>query len=332
MTDEIDGGGFDGDDVDGPQMTPRPLGGYADRVRHLLAIGQHRRAEETVNEWLAADPDQPLALVLLSIVHLVAGRRDAALAAVEAALLHAPDLEVALEQRARTLFALGRFRAAEVAVRRAAEADPADGSTRLMYARLLAATGHARDALVECEAALELDPDDAEAHQVRAALLLRTRPSDWNVSRAAAERAVALDPEDADGHAVLGAVHLVAREVEPAERRFRTALELDPTHGPAQHGLAEALMARRPYYRPFLAYTTLLRRAPQAVRIAVVLGLWALVQTADAALRPLPDWQTVRVVMAWSYVAFCAYTWFADPFTRFLLRREYPWLRELRGT
>jgi len=324
---------YEDDDVfsalDGPQPEARPLGGYADRVRHLLAIGQVRRAEETVADWLASDPGNPLALVLLSIVHLVADRHEAALAAVEQALLQAPELDVALEQRARVLFALARFREAEVAVLLAIDADPGDASTRLLYARLLAATGCERAALAECEASLELDPDSAESHQVRAALLLRTRPSEWRVSRAAAERAVALDPEDADGHAVLGAVHLAAREIGPAEQRFRSALELQPAHGPAQRGLAEALMAKRPYYRPLLAYSTMLRAAPQAVRIAIVIGLWVLVQTVDTALRPLADLQGARSAILWTYLAFCAYTWFAEPITRWLLQREYPWFRGL---
>jgi len=279
--------------LDGPQPEARPLGGYADRVRHLLAIGQVRRAEETVADWLASDPGNPLALVLLSIVHLVADRHEAALAAVEQALLQAPELDVALEQRARVLFALARFREAEVAVLLAIDADPGDASTRLLYARLLAATGCERAALAECEASLELDP------------------------------------EDADGHAVLGAVHLAAHEIGPAEQRFRSALELQPAHGPAQRGLAEALMAKRPYYRPLLAYSTMLRAAPQAVRIAIVIGLWVLVQTIDTALRPLPDWQGARSAILWTYLAFCAYTWFAEPITRWLLQREYPWFRGL---
>jgi tetratricopeptide (TPR) repeat protein len=314
---------------DGPQATPRPLGGYADRVRHLLAIGQLRRAEETVSEWIAHDPGNPIALVMLSLVHMVARRNQAALEAVEQALVLSPDLDVALEQRARALFVLGRFRESEEAVRVAIAADPADGDIRLLYARLLRAGGFDRDALAECEAALELDPDDAETHQLRAVLLLRTRPSQWNVPRAAAERAVALDPEDADGHAVLGAVHLAAREIPRAEERFRAALELQPTHGPAQRGLAEALMAKRPYYKPFLAYSTRMRAAAPALRIGIVIGLWMVVQALDAALRPLPDWQGARGVVLYTYIGFCAYTWFAEPITRALLRREYPWFRGL---
>jgi len=88
-------------------------------------------------------------------------------------------------------------------------------------------------------------------------------------------------------------------------------------------------MAKRPYYRPFLAYSTLLRTAPQALRISIVVGLWVLVNTIDAALRPLPDWQGTRSAIVWTYIAFCAYTWFAEPITRWLLQREYPWFRGL---
>jgi hypothetical protein len=116
-----------------------------------------------------------------------------------------------------------------------------------------------------------------------------------------------------------------------AEERFRAALTLDPGNPLARRGLAEALMARTPLYRPFLRYSLFMEGAGPGGRLAVIAGLWALVNAAvpllRAGARPLPGMAApVEAV----YLAFCAYTWFAAPVTRLLLSRQYPWLRQTR--
>jgi tetratricopeptide (TPR) repeat protein len=223
------------------------------------------------------------------------------------------------------LLARGRFAEAERAALRAIELQPEDERGHSVLARILAACERYAPALAAVEAALRLDPDDGDAHRFRAFLLLHARPREWAVSALAAERALALDPEDADAQAVLGMLHLRAGRVAEGEARFRAALELDPTNTLALRGLAEALSGRHALYRPFLRYSTWMERASQGLRLAVVAGAWAVVSAAAPLLRG-SAWAGV---LTYTYLAFCAYTWFAAPVTRFLLARQYPWMRPL---
>jgi tetratricopeptide (TPR) repeat protein len=180
------------------------------------------------------------------------------------------------------------------------------------------------------EVALRLEPDDTNAHQLRALLLLRTSPRQWRVSEKTALRAVQLDPGDADAHAVLGSVQLRSRRLREAEERFRAALTIDPTNVLARRGLAEVLMARSFLYRPFLRFSLFMESAGTGAQLAVIAGLWAVVNAAVPLLRtgppPLP---AIATPLQAVYLAFCGYTWFVTPVTRFVLSRHYPWLRQI---
>jgi Flp pilus assembly protein TadD len=300
----------------------------AGHVFHLLAVGQTRRARETAASLVAQYPSDPSAHLVLSEVHAALGELEPAQAAADEVVRLAPDDDRGHAQRARVLLRRGRFAEAERAVREALALDPSDAGTHLLRARLLAACERDVPALEAVGEALRLEPDDTEAHQLRALLLLRTHPGQWRVSEQTALRAVQLDPDDAVGHAVLGSVYLRSGRPEQAEERFRSALTLDPANALAFHGLAEALMARSVLYRPFLSFSLLMERGGPGVQLAVIAGLWALVNAALPLLRagapPLPS---AAEPLQYAYLAFCAYTWFATPVTRHILAREYPWLR-----
>ncbi len=302
----------------------------AGHVFQLLAVGQSRRAREIAASLVARSPSDPSAHLVLSQVHAVLGDLDLAQAAADEVVRLAPDDDRGHAQRGRVLFRRGRFAEAERAVREALALDPSDASTHLLRARLLAACQRDVAALDAVGEALRLEPADSEAHQLRALLLLRTHPRQWHVSEKTALRAVQLDPDDAVGHAVLGSVYLRSGRLRQAEERFRSALTLDPGNALAFHGLAESLMARSLLYRPFLSFSLLMERGGPGLQLAVIAGLWALVNAALPLLRagrpPLPSAAGPLQV---AYLAFCAYTWFATPVTRFILARQYPWLRRI---
>lgn len=299
---------------------------YADlsaQVFQLLAVGQKRRAHEITASFLARSPEEPGAHTLLSTVLLSLGQAEAALRAAEQAVRLDPERGGAHRLRARALFVLGRFQRAEDALRQALALDPEDRQSCLLYANLLETCGKPRPALDLVTRALELDPDDSDAHRLRARLLLETRCSDWNLPENAALAAVRLDPEDADAHAALGALRLHRSRVEEAEESFREALRLDPHQALARRGLEEAMMARHPAYRPFLRYSLWMQRSSQAARIAAVAGSWIVV---SALAQALPADAGTALNLVW--LSLCAYTWFAAPISRWLLSRQYPFLRE----
>lgn len=317
--------------MDDPREGGMPIAETAGYVSQLLAVGQKRRAQEIAAGLVARDPEDPSAHLVLSQVLLSVGELLAAQAAADESSRLDPDDERTHAQRGRVLLRRGCFARAERAIERALALDPQAPDIHILRARLLSSCGRYGPALDAVEEALTLDPDDSEAHQWRATLLLQTKPREWHMSEATARRALALDPDDADAHAVLGSVFLRSNRLPQAEERFRSALTLDPTNALALRGLSEVVMARSIFYRPFLRFSMFLQTSGAGTQLAIIAGLWALVNAADPLLRsgspPLPDLAgPLRV----AYLALCVYTWFVAPVTRFILARQYPWLRALQ--
>jgi tetratricopeptide (TPR) repeat protein len=308
---------MEGDDKQFVALPPSAM------VAHLLAIGQTARARELATERIHANPDDPASYISLARVLIALRERDAAVQAATRAVELAPEWDAAWSIHASALFVRGRFADAERSMLEAIRLWPDDPDLFRQYARLLSQCGRPADALAFVQRALELDPGDDAAHRMLAALLDRVHPSQWRLSEDAARRAVALDPEDDDGFAILGALLLAQGRTTEAEQALRTALELNPMNRLAVDALAQALMARNPFYRPFLWYALRMRRLGPGVQLLVVASIWAIV---SALLATVAREGALSSLVTCGYLALCAYTWFADPITRAMLRRHYSWM------
>jgi len=293
-----------------------------DRLSHLLAIGQFSRAKELAQQQLSSNPHDPSALNDLALVLLCSGDPSGALAASESALAMAPDWAGSWSIRSTSELRLGRFSAAERSILEAIRLMPDEARFFMNYARVLTACGKHQNALAQVRVALELDPDDDEAHRLFATLLHLVSPAKWRVSEGVAVRAVELDPDNDDAHAILGWIRLTAGRIDEAETNFRSSLELSPNNRLAISGLAHVVMAKAWWYRPFLWYSLAMSRFGTALQLFVVVGLWGIV----SALHLQVTDPRVDQVISLSYLGFCAYTWFAEPITRGILRRRYDWL------
>jgi hypothetical protein len=120
-------------------------------------------------------------------------------------------------------------------------------------------------------------------------------------------------------------VKLHQRRTGEAEDAFRSALSIEPSNALALQGLAEIVMSRSLLYRPFLSYSLAMERAGIGVQVMVIAGLWIFVGAVSALLRA-PELAAWRAAVSYTYLGFCAYTWFARPVSRFILSRSYPWL------
>lgn len=296
--------------------------GRLEHVHHLLAIGQIDRARDVAVKQLAEEPNDPRSYLAISRVHIHAGETEAAVEAAAHAVKLAPDWEVAWNLHANALFGAGHFAEAERSVLEAIQLDPYDGQSLQLYARLLSHCDRPREALEYARLALEADPDDEVAHQLFASLLHRVRPSQWKISEETARRAMELNPDDADSFAVLGAIVLARGRYAEAEEYFRSALVIEPHNQLALAGLAQVVMAKSIWYRPFLAYALAMQRIGISGQMLVIASLWAIVSLVNATVKS-DDATTVLTI---GYLAFCAYTWFAAPVTRAILRRKYHWL------
>ena len=298
-----------------------------ERVQALMAVGQLARALDIARSLVASDPGNPNALIVLAMVHRELGDLDASIEAARESVRLAPDSDATHFQLALSLLGKGRFSEAEEATLRALEIDAHYAGYHEVLARMLTTCQRLVPALRAVERALELDPDAASAHELRAHLLLAVHHKHWSLSEQAARRALQLDPEDPDAHAVLGLLMLRARRDDEAEARFRDALRLHPGNALALSGLAEVVMGRRWYYRPFLRFSTWITARGLGTAVAVILGAWVVYSALSGLMAGRPEYATLDQGLTVAYLGLCAYTWFAAPVTRWILAREFPWLR-----
>jgi Tfp pilus assembly protein PilF len=172
----------------------KAMGADGDRLVRAasdLSAGQVDAARALIDDARAADPKNPVALALASVVALANDRRDEARTLADSAL--AAD---------------GSSPSALLAASFAAQAD-----FNLARASQLA------------EKAAALDPDNAEA-KARVAEL-RLAQGDHAGARKAADEAVSRQPDSARANTVLGFVHLAAYETKEAAASFDRAVEAD---------------------------------------------------------------------------------------------------------
>lgn len=293
----------------------------ASQIRQLLAVGQVTRAKELAAQQIADAPDDPSSYLSLVSILLREGDANGAIAAAEEAVRLDPEYAVAWQLRASALFRGGRFAAAEESLLEAIRLEPDEAVYFERYAQMLSFCGRNAQALEIVQVALELDPDDESAHALFASLLHQVHPTRWRVSEEAARRAIELNPEDADSFAILGVLLMSQRKFAEAEEHFRTALQLDAMNQLALRGLGQVVMAKNILYRPFMGYALMMERLGAGVQFMVVGSLWAIASVLRAATaEPVSTFVTV------GYLALCAYTWFATPIVRAILKRKYPWI------
>ncbi len=293
----------------------------AAQIYQLLAVGQYERAKELAAQQISDAPDDPSSYVALVSVLMRERNHDGAIAAANRAIELAPEWAGAWRMRATALYQAGRFAESEASIIEAIRLEPDDAGAFTFYARLLHVTGKNEKALELVRIALELDPDDDDAQRLYAALLHEVHPKRWKISEEAARRAIELNPDDADGYAILGLLVMTRRQFDEAEGLFRTALELEPFNQLALRGLAEVVMGKNLFYKPFLGYALLMQRLGDGAQFMVVGSIWAF---ASVLSRSVKDPASTIITIA--YLALCAYTWFATPIMRAILRRNYPWI------
>ncbi len=295
------------------------------QIEHLLELGQLQRARQLAMDHIAANPDDASGHLMLAYVLLQSDHPAEALEMVEQALSRDPDNDTVHALYGEATLSLGQYADAERAIRRAIELDPSYAGHYGLYARLLSTCEYDRQALQSTEHALSLSPDDPDLHQLRAYLLIHVNPRHWTVSEEAVRTALRLDPQNANSHAILGSILLKAGRHAEAEEALREALRLDPNDTLAIIGLSELVKGSHWWYRPMLEFSLFLSRQGRDAQIGIIFALWALTNAVRAVVPP--EYELTGQLIMLVYLGLCAYTWFAEPITRALLQRAYPWLR-----
>jgi hypothetical protein len=170
------------------------------------------------------------------------------------------------------------------------------------------------DAVSAADKALSLDPESEAARGLRAvALAMSGRGAGW---QKAADGTLAVAPNSALAHAFSGQAHLVRGGEREAAEQFREALRLDPESEFAQAGLADAMKAGHPLFRPFFRFFLWQERLSRGWKIALIVGPLLVVR----ALRPAADHTPLLIGLIALWIPFVAGTWMSVPIANLALR------------
>lgn len=287
--------------------------GWLERAIALCELGRLEDADEALREALREDPNDPLTHGIRALVLIDLDRPKEALEAASAAIALEPDLTVAHMARARALLALERFYEAEGSAQEAIRLDPEDADARVLLAFCFIGQEDWAAALAAADTALTLEPESESARGVRALALGMSQGSeDW---KQAAAETLAIAPGSSLAHAFAGQAHLMRGGEREAAERFREALRLDPESEFAQAGLAEAMKASHPLFKPLFRFFMWQERLSTGWRAAIIIGpLIAL-----RALRPVADNPIVlTLIVLW--IVFVVLTWLGAPLANVALR------------
>jgi hypothetical protein len=215
---------------------------------------------------------------------------------------------------ARALAGQERFRAAVAAVREAIRLDPDDHQNHELLSACRLAQGDWPGARASAERALTLAPESATARGLHARALAMTGDSSEEL-QASAAAALKADPGSSAVHALAAHAYLTGGREREAVAAFDEALRLDPESEYAQAGLAEALKAAHPLFRPLFRFFMWQERLSGGGRVA----MYVVPLIATRLLRLRADNPIVlAVLIAW--YAFVTLTWVATPLANVVLR------------
>jgi tetratricopeptide (TPR) repeat protein len=285
-----------------------------ERAIALVDLGRLEDAEDSLRDALREDPDDPLAHGILALVLLDLDRADEALQSASATIGLAPDLSLGHAARARALLSLGRFDEAEASAHEAIRLDPEDPDHWVALTASFLGRQHWADAISAADKALSLDPESEVARGLYAlALAMSERGADWQT---AAGEALAVAPDSPVAHSLSGYAHLMGGGEREAAERFREALRLDPENEIAQAGLADAMKAAHPLYKPFFRFFLWQERLSRNWRIALTIGPLLVLH----ALRPVADQHPLVYIVFAVWIVFLAVTWMSVPLANLALR------------
>ncbi len=211
---------------------------------------------------LARNPQQPEALLGMSLVAMSSGQTEAAVKMAAAGAAAAPTIGAAWVVLGNALKAAGRLEEAERAYAEAIGLDGMDALARVGMGELKIAMGKPGEAICEFELALKKRPGLVAAHLGLGNALALMKRNEEALGRY--EAALALHPRLVEGEFAAGFALARLGRTRDAEKRYRRALTMRPDWAPAWINLgcllrdeergteAEAALKRAVQLRPDL--------------------------------------------------------------------------------
>jgi tetratricopeptide (TPR) repeat protein len=296
------------------------MGSHFDRALILFRQSRFDLAEQELRQDLAEDPNNGVTTALLGLCLSQRSAYKEATATVESALALAPTLPFVHYALANILYARNRFVEALTPLQEALRLDPGEPD----YFSLLSSTYFSLErwpeALQAAEQGLSVNAEHLGCMNVRVMALVKLGRT--GQASIAIEEALRRDPDDALAHANQGWLFLEAGKVEAALAAFRESLRLAPSLEWARRGIVEAMKARNPLYRIFLAYALWSVKLKPIFRVALVFGLFLSLGFLTKLTDAFPKLEPLFWIAFGLYLCFAVFSWIATPLSNLLLRLD----------
>ncbi|HVS18542.1 MAG TPA: tetratricopeptide repeat protein [Planctomycetota bacterium] len=291
-----------------------------ERARMLLEVERHEEAARELTQFVADEPEHAGAHALLALSLASMERWEDALAAARKAVGLAPEWPRGHYVLGLVLRDVGRSKEALSSAREARRLGPEDPDVHALVAVCFAALERWKEVLGSARRGLELDPEHVDCLNLRAnALRILGRTDD---ARDALDTALAAQPDDPHTHTSYGFARLQEGDSQAALEHFREALRLDPSSETARAGLAEALKASNPLYRPILWWMLFSTRFSRGQSVLVVLGILFAARALTKILGAIPGLSLLAPVVLLAYMLMVWTSWVGTALFDLLL-----WLR-----
>lgn len=294
-----------------------PPAPHLQRAEVLLAQRRYDLAEAEARQAIAHEPENPLPYAYLALCLAERQQWRPAEEAAQRAIALDPADAFHHYVLARVYQDRRLYREAHAAIDEAIRLDPGNPDHWAVLAGLHAAQKRFRDALAAAERGLEHDAEHEACVNLRAIAL--TNLGDRAAATQAIDATLERNPLNPTSHANMGWTLLHQGQPRRAAEHFREALRLDPTSDWARSGIVEAMKARSPIYRVFLAYFLFMSRLSSGAQWGILIGGYAGYQTVRTIGRTHPALAPYLQPLIVAYVAFALGTIVAIPLFNLLL-------------
>lgn len=254
-----------------------------EKIHLLLNQENFSQAQNLIMPILADEPENIDALYLLAEIHLNLDRYKEAHETISQCISLDPEESAYFNTQARIFMSQENFREAESSLKTALEINPIDALNRAILAHVKLVRKSYQEALELADAALELDPENILALNTRGAALLKLNRKEE--AQESIEDALREDPINSFSHSNNGWGKLEQGKHKEALEHFKEALQIDPNNDYAQAGLLEAIKAKSPIYRLFMAYFFFMNKLTAKYQWGVIIGFYI----AFRGIRALAD-------------------------------------------
>ena len=273
----------------------------------LLNSGRPDEALRVLDGALAEDPSNAAAHGLMALCLLDMNEAPRALESAERASGEAPEWAFPRYVHANVLLRMGKAKNALLSAQDAVSLDPEDPDYHALVASCYVGMSRWREGLESAECGLELDPEDDRCTNIRALCLRQL--GDVDEAESALRVSLAHDPDNAWTFQNLGFAALQAGRHEEAIGHFRESLRLDPTDDISRTGLATAIKAKVPLFRPLVAWQMFCSRLSARFGLGLILGFWVLAQVVG---RTFPEDSPIGTGILITYASFVWLSWAGD--------------------